>query len=108
MTFEDLLAAGYKEHPVSAIRYAQRFCQKKVKLGENVLYFINFYEYTKHCSPVAFEIEVVFYTGALDADAWFTVEIHNCQNMAIEEVENFLDLIYWRMGCIPDPHNQDD
>ena len=103
MTFEDLLASGYRPYPAPQYdRFTRRAAQKVVRDGSTKLYFINVLESLWPDGRLHLSVEVHFYDGL----SGYLVK-RDANDLSVEQVEQFFDKIYTSCGCIPDIYNND-
>lgn len=114
ITVEALLAAGYKEYPERLKQGVKHAFQKTIRgADDKKLYFINIYFWDLSGLPMPEEIrannstsvEVRFYRW--DEDRGFDLTKHCEADARLVDIEAFYAMLYERMGCIPDIHNND-
>jgi hypothetical protein len=104
ITIQELLKAGYKQHPQGKGQYCVGLYQKAIlEFGATgkKLYFINLYHWQFPGADERWSAEVRLYKSERDSfDVNFMIQDHS-----IREIENFYELAYTRLYCIPDVHN---
>ena len=109
------LGPGYRvSHGKQLGRSSIALHQKRVRNDQGeTLYFINIYEYNPSYLPEVardrhrFDCEVDLFTVRDD-----DYQVHHRIGLTPAEFDNIhsfeghINMIYFRLGCIPDPHNQ--
>lgn len=90
---EILLKNGYRECK-DYLYHANRLFQKKIKNEYGIVYFINFYEYTKY-DKVDYEIHLQFEKDRYVMD----ITLFGFNDMELNELEKEVHNIWYRLGC---------
>lgn len=111
---EKLKSSGYRYFPGKYISHpnADEGWQKVIRLKDKKAYFINIYLYKPRVFLGGVPYKggwcptVRFYFGEYDSVESFDVELHPMGN-DLEAIENCFKMMYDRLGCCPDIHNND-
>jgi hypothetical protein len=105
LTREELVSAGFREHPCQFKgAYCTGLWQKVCVEGDKKLYFINIYKWEVPY-PSHYVVEVDLYQPHSKGMITLHIEFRAEKWMKVSDIEAQVADMYSKLGCVPDIHN---